>query len=234
MKVTIDEQLEIEKRTRGQSTNNEWFKERRGRISASLAKQACGKGVSAIKKIITLQKPKTTTVPSLKYGIDNESVAAQKYQQQMEKQGNDLLIDECGLFVSVANGQLAASPDRIVTETQSGNKGCLEIKCLFKHRDVTPTEAVKSSEKNSSFALKCINDKITLKERHAYFYQIQMQMAITNLPWCDIVFFTNKNAPVLILRISFDKIFWEKTKEKLLEFHNSNIIPALVALQFKG
>jgi len=231
--VNETEQKEIEKRTRGQAQNIEWFRERKGRVTASMAKGACGKGTSLIKKIITAGKPRETTIESLKYGIDNEKNAVAKYQEQMKHNGTPVMFEECGLFISTENGQLAASPDGIVSIPENGEKGCLEVKCLYKSRNMTPEQAVKEFQQKSTFPLKLIKDQVVVKEKHTYYYQMQMQMAVTTLPWCDFVIFTNKDSPVLVERVHFNKSFWESTKKKLLEFHQIHIVPALVCLQFK-
>lgn len=170
----------------------------------------------------------------MKYGIDNEAVAAVKYEEHMKKEGNPVKLLECGLFVSLENGQLAASPDRIVIEQNTAERGCLEIKCCFKGKEGTPEEAIKKYQQESSFPLKLVKDQIVLKDKHSYFYQVQMQMAITGCKWCDFVFFTNKSAPVLIERITFDNKFWNSTKEKLINYHYKNIVPALVSLNFRN
>lgn len=233
MQVSAADQKLIEKKTRGQANNMDWFRERRGRITASIAKQACGKGTSIIKKIVNVGKLRKTKIMSLQYGIDNEDNAALKYKEQMEQNGTPVILEECGLFVCKENGQLAASPDRIVNMMGTGVKGCLEIKCLFKCKDMQNiSEAVTKFEKESNFPLKHVKGQITIKENHSHYYQIQMQMAVTTLPWCDFVVFTNKDSPVFMERVHFNSSFWGKTKEKILDYHQRNIVPALACMQF--
>ena len=47
---------------------------------------------------------------------------------------------------------------------------------------------------------------VKLKESHAYYCQIQGQMAIGYRPWCDIVICTNKGLNVE--HVSFNPTFW--------------------------
>ena len=56
-----------------------------------------------------------------------------------------------------------------------------------------------------------------------------MQLGVTRRKWCDLVLFTSANEDVLIIRVNFDKQFWDRLKEKLQDFHNINVVPALVA-----
>jgi hypothetical protein len=69
--------------TRGQATNPLWFLERRGRVTASNTKRACGKGLSLVKEIVSFKKPYNTKIEYMKYGIKNEEIAVSKYMQQM-------------------------------------------------------------------------------------------------------------------------------------------------------
>ena len=70
-----------------------------------------------------------------------------------------------------------------------------------------------------------------MKESLSY-YQVQMQMGVTERKWCDLVFFASATEDVLILRVNFDENFWCRFEEKLLDFHSINIVPALAAQGF--
>lgn len=73
---------------------------------------------------------------------------------------------------------------------------------------------------------------VSLKENHQHYYQIQMQMAVSNRKWCDYVMFTNTLEDVTVVRVKFNAAFWGQLKEKLLRFHRDHIVPALVAQGF--
>ena len=103
----------------------------------------------------------------MQYGIDNEPVAVAKYVSQNEARGVQVEVRECGLFVDVANGQLAASPDRLAV--RNGERIVLEVKCLSASRALSPLQAVSLKQKDGSFALKMVNNGITLKEKHAWY-----------------------------------------------------------------
>ena len=58
------------------------------------------------------------------------------------------------------------------------------------------------------------------------YYQIQGQLAITKLVWCD--FFVWTPAGYTVEHIRADSIFWEDIKGKLIRFHREAILPELV------
>ena len=168
----------------------------------------------------------------MQYGLDNEDLALEKYKKQVPA----AQVRKCGLFISTENGELAASPDAI--STINGEKRVVEIKSLSASRHMTPWEAVKFKQKQNSFALHevtvpCKGSKkmithIRLKKTHRYYNQVQMQMAITGAKMCHFVVFTNKNCNVLIVPVPFNQTFWLTMKDKLLDYHSSCIVPALV------
>ena len=233
--VTATEQLEIQEKTVGQANNPLWFKHKKGRISASNAKRFTGKGnvATLTKDVISVKKPRITNIPAMKYGIDNEPLAIEKYKTQKSVDGFDVEVSSCGLFIDTGYGQLAASPDGLVTDNSASDKfGLIEVKCIYSCRDISPLDAVKSKGGTSAFPVKLHGDSIIMKESHSYYYQVQMQMGITGRKWCDFVLFTCATEEVLILHVYFDNNFWCRLKEKLLDFHSVNIVPALVAQGF--
>ena len=70
-----------------------------------------------------------------------------------------------------------------------------------------------------------VNGKATLKRTDRYYYQVQGQMALAGVKWCDFVIFTFKNHTVE--RICFDCNFWDDIQTRLTRFffpiHSSSI-----------
>ena len=99
--------------------------------------------------------------------------------------GRDVQVLECGLVVSSTMPWLAASPDRKVI-----NKilGLVEIKCPHSLRHLTPGGGGGACV-NPSFYCQLVNGKPELKKVHPYYYQVQGQMGLTGLKWCDFVEF---------------------------------------------
>jgi len=166
----------------------------------------------------------------MEYGIQNEGVAVNKYIEKAKANGDTITVEECGLIVDTDCGQLAASPDRLATFNQV--KVVVEVKCLSASTDFSPTEAVQKRQKDSSFAFNIENSCIALKKKHQYYTQVQMQMAITKRNICHLIIFTSELFDIHICKIAFDEQFWSTTKEKLLNFHNTYVVPALVKMKF--
>ena len=134
-------------------------------------------------------------------------------------------MESCGLFVSPSEPWLAASPDRIVTDplnSTTQHRGCLEVKCpiLCKQKSIT--------RNNSTFCIVENNGKIKLSSSHSYYYQIQTQMYVTNLPWCDFVLWTPVQDP-FVQRVYYCKSFMERAISKAHSFYFNIFLPSIVS-----
>ena len=103
-------------------------------------------------------------------------------------------ISLCGLVLSQEHTYLGASPDFLVTCDCCG-KGVVEVKCPFKHKDSDITQD------RPAF----LDANWLSKKNHAYFAQVQGQMAIVGRDWCDFVVYTPQKQ--VIQRIIFDQEF---------------------------
>lgn len=93
---------------------------------------------------------------------------------------------------------MGASPDGIVTCKCNG-KGLLEIKCSYIYQNVTPSEACNDNH----YHIYCDeNGRVKLKISSPWYLQIQGQMGVCGLSWCDFVFYTKK-------RISVDRVQYD-------------------------
>lgn len=71
----------------------------------------------------------------MSWGIDNEEKAVHRYQEwKSASLRRAVSVQECGLFIDTQRQWLAASPDGIVKDGQTG-QWLLEVKCPHKHRD---------------------------------------------------------------------------------------------------
>ena len=108
------------------------------------------------------------------HGSSKEDETRQMYETYQRQNGHpELTVTKCGLFVSLTNAWLAASPDGAVHDPSNthDNNGLLEIKNPFSVWEKTLTEACA----NSSFCLEIKEDTYKLKVRHDYYFQIQCQ-----------------------------------------------------------
>lgn len=229
---------EIERETRGQRTNPEWHKWRENRITASIAPKIANskfvKGKSSevpqsyLKAV--LESGSGIQTSAMSWGIRNEKKAVEAYEALKSKTTHrPVRVDDCGLFIDKEKTWLAASPDGIVREADTGKElGVLEVKCPYKHRDKTVTEACR----DKTFCLEKEGDSYSLKKTHPYYTQVQCQLQVTGLEKADFVVHTNKET--VIAPVNFDADFWEKTVPKLEKFYMDAVVPQLEEKQSVG
>ena len=132
VKVNAEQAAVIESSTRDQSENNEWFKHRQCRLTASnfgavvkRKKQDCSK---LVERLTTSNQ--NLNVSSLNYGRNNEDIVANYYVQYQERHGHPgIKVFPCGLVVNPKYSWLGASPDRVVYDpTSDPPYGGLEMK----------------------------------------------------------------------------------------------------------
>ena len=133
------------------------------------------------------------------------------------------IIRESGIHISDL-GFLAASPDRLVYDEDENLLGIIEIKCPFSARNTTVSDAC---SQNTFFCAKDNKDNICLRKKHNYYYQIQGQLAILKVDWCDFIMWTLKDFNVE--RIYFDSEFWTtKCLPPLKPFYYNVMLPELI------
>ena len=101
-----------------------------------------------------------------------------------------LTVGQSGFLICESHPFLGATPDGTVYDPSNPQQpfGFVEVKCPYSQRDHTPAEA------RSSPGFCCNlnthvdgSQTLQLKENHAYFAQVQGQMAVGDRPWCDFV-----------------------------------------------
>ena len=142
------------------------------------------------------------------YGIENEDKARADYCKCMENtckiQGFKVL--KTGLWINKLWPEIGCSPDGLVFDPDEENKyGLLEIKCPKLFRKVAPSELYSAIEVkkglNNELYSACFsrptseNSTLELKTHHAYYFQIQLQLAITGLEWCDFALWSSLGKP---------------------------------------
>lgn len=217
LQVTKDEAESIEIETRGQHENPLWHKIRKERITSSVFGKVCKR------RPTTLRSPlvKSILYPSFRgnkatsHGIRCEKLAKDKYENITSNK-----VSPCGIFIYLKNGYYASSPDGIVTNENS--KGLIEIKCPHNVEDKKPEELASSK----LFCSKLVDGKLRLKSSHNYFYQVQGQLAITRMEWCDFVIWTESG--ISIEKIYRDDNFWECIMEpRLQDFFKVSLLPEI-------
>lgn len=108
--------------------------------------------------------------------------------------------------------------------------GCLEIKCPYSINnnitiELTPSEV---ADKFSDFYMKKdIDGQLHLSHNHAYYAQVQGEIAILNVEWCDFVVFSK--GKVVVDRILADLDYWDNLQEKMEQFYLHHVVPELLS-----
>ena len=225
--VTAIHELEIN--TRGQCNSEVWHHERQLRITASIIKEVCHRKDSTSCRPFLVKKlsPTPTTTPAMRYGIRHEQYAIESYKNYCKLNGAEISVEPCGLFVDSSEPWLAASPDGIVFEPFQNNayrKGCLEVKCPFSCKQKRIANVCRE---NTSFCIKDKNGTLSLSNSHAYYYQIQTQMHVTKLPWCDFVVWSPVD-DLFVERVQYNKQFVLGVITKARSFYFDVYLPAVV------
>ena len=213
----------IEKKTKAQSKIGLWYKIRSCRVTAShigkIAKRQLkidalleieNEIIVAKQKKLTdsllarLKSTKSFQSVAMKEGLLKEPLASKKYSAIRTDMNN---VAPVGVVINPWSPWIAASPDRKIFDPSKTPKfGLLEIKC---------PKATSISELN--YLAKNSAGNMPLKTNHSYYYQIQTQMAVCGMLWCD--FFVMTETDFHLETISFDKTFWESCKDLIDRFY---------------
>ena len=156
------------------------------------------------------------------WGCTYEKQARERYVTQMKIKHPTFLVSSCGLLINPQYPYLGASPDGLVSCECCGD-GCIEIKCPCCLR----------KEEHSLKDHKCLqyaDSEITLSSSHAYYYQVQCQISVSNRSYCYFVLW--KTNEILIKKIYRDEQFWENAIEKAEAFFQKVILPEMMGKLF--
>lgn len=225
--VSQKEAEEIEYKTRLQSKIELWHLERSGRLTASVFHEVCRKidkiarsGEDVPQTFLNrIYKPKYFTSAATLHGTIHETVALEQYARVLKKR-----INPCGLVINPTAPFLGASPDGLVFE-EGGTLGLVEVKCPYSVRNLSIGEAV--SQKDFFLELSPTTGEFLLKQNHKHYFQVQGQLLVTGLPFCDFVTYTH--CGLNIERIKPNANFMDEMYKKLFQFHFGYGIPHLSA-----
>ena len=148
----------------------------------------------------------------MKYGLASEPKAILKHEEEARN-----VVSTSGLWVNPKYPFLACPRDGLVDES-----GLLEIKSLKIFKDHTvekltgyPNELPKEMINRQCFYVK--DGKCILKKNHDYYYQVQMQLLVTEKEFCDFVLYA-ENGPVSVQRIEQDEHFIQEILKLLTSF----------------
>lgn len=230
LKISRDVAREIEKSTQQQRLSTKWYSVRKYRITASLFGAILSRRLTTPPDSLVLRiiQPKCFSTPATAYGIEHEMPALQAYTTHQLMNGHsNMVVTASGFHINPDYPFLGASPDGSVYDPSSPQQpfGFVEIKCPYSFRDLSPVEACARA---GFYCDLDVNGKLKLKATHAYYAQVQGQMALGERPWCDFVVFTRKG--INIERIYFNRSFWkDKLLPKLTNFYDNCVVPEIVS-----
>lgn len=168
--------------------------------------------------------PRSFSTKYTKFGIQNEPHARDLYA--LKKQTK---VHEFGLIISQKNPWLAFSPDGVVFRYHIPSI-LIEIKCVY----ALPNLSIVSLLKYCKW-LKLVGDVICLKQKHSYYGQVQMGMALLNLPVCHLVIYCKQVDDIKIVPVKYDMQFVCKLLPKLKNVYFKKMLPVLCKHeQFQG
>ena len=222
--VTDEEVKRIESETRNQSADQQWFTHRKFRITASKAYRCAAlkqdtSPTKALREV--LQYNTSFTSEAMQAGIQQEPEIIKNYLAQQAQNGhNDITVDKCGFFVSKTHPFLGASPDGIVSDSESS--GLLEVKYIQMEESETLEEALIRKR----ICVK-ISGILEIHKKHQYYFQLQQQMFVANKVWNDFVVKGSGGTSVFIQRVFFDSSFWNTVLHKLEFFFQTYMLPEI-------
>jgi YqaJ-like viral recombinase domain len=226
----------IAKITTEQSANPHWKHIRIGRITASMIGNIYRQPgywqnainsvppVGLIKKALGFYTNNGNVCPNAcEYGLMMESVAAHLYKEHLTLPINvdGVELEHAGLYMSTKEPWLAASPDYIARALPGNERWLIEVKSFVPLPNVSNFEQLLEARGDSYLPYYYDTfGKIHVKTDHKHYYQIQCQLYVTGLAFCDLVLFYNGN--INVIRIPFNDELW-----------NNCIYPELYAFYFR-
>lgn len=162
-----------------------------------------------------------------RWGCKHEATARTCYEDHLKASHDDAKLEDCGFFIDPCHPFIGASPDALASCRCCGS-WIVEIKCPFCYKDST-IEGVASDTKSFLEFVKS-NNVVTLKENHAYYYQIQCQLHASQKPYCDLVVWTQKET--FIQRIFPNHSMFSNALILAERFFKSCVLPELVGKIF--
>lgn len=216
----------IEKSTVEQSNCDEWFQQRKFRITSSNAHKVYirqKKFESLADGFTGKQKKRNKFVEeAMQHGRKCEPIARDLYADITKyKLKRNIIVRETGIVIQPHLYWLAASPDGLVRDDNDASVfGLIEIKCPASKKHMTPEEILQ----DESFYVGIKDDQLYLKKKHSngYYTQIQMALGLSRLMFCDFVVYSFKG--MIIMRVPFDEDYFVAVIQKLNVFFKSYLI----------
>ncbi len=196
--VSMELAAVIEEQTQDQSECPLWKEMRKPRVTASRFHEASHvRGETSGQALARRILKGTKQTQAMKTGLDKEPEVLESYSDLF-----NVNVSPCGFVVHPDAPYLGASPDAKVYDPNADPCfGLAEVKCPDVH---TVSEARH---------IKIVNGQATLKKSHKYYWQVQGQLAVTGLSWCD--FITDTKEDLTVERVWRDSVMITQMRENL-------------------
>ncbi|XP_066601766.1 uncharacterized protein [Prorops nasuta] len=197
----------------------DWHKARQFRITGSVCYKLYtytkNKNPDWRKQTKALFEPVSFSNEYTEYGKETEKEARELFKDLTKKN-----IVETGLIISKQNQWLGYSPDGIII-TNGIPSELLEIKCPFKGKSKGIDETVQSELKKS---LKIEGENIVLRERHKFYGQIQLGMAVVNVKKTFFVYYSSFDKKLFMISVNFNEEYAKKMLTALKKVYFQEIL----------
>lgn len=222
----VDKIINISVETLSQSKSNEWYKHRVMRVTASSGHKLKGDRFEIDKVISELLTPSKLNSSAVVYGKKTENVALKAYQGLLN---SNCKVIKVGLIINMYQPWLSCSPDAVVEYGENvWQKRLVEIKCPYKCRNI-PVYDQKLKKSNVQY-LKLDENGVQLSCTHSIYTQIQIQMYVTNIAFCDLFIYSPLGS--VLITVARDELFLSRLIPKLEKFYFTYYIQRLF-MKFK-
>ena len=156
-----------------------------------------------------------------RWGCEHEKTARDAYLKNVVKNHLNVSVADRGLVIHPQYPHLGASPDGFI-KCHCCGYGVIEVKCPFSCINRSFLQAT-----GDTFCLETTGDgHFTLKRKHAYFYQVQLQMKLCDANYCDFVVW--RASELVVIRIERDEPFLMEAIDKATTFFKYGVLPELI------
>ena len=231
LQITEDISKTIEKNTVKQSNCDEWFQQRKYRITSSNAHKVYirGRNFDSLVEVFTKHDKKSlpkSVEEAMQHGRKYEPIARDLYTDIIKyKLKRNITVQETGIVIQPNLYWLAASPDGLVRDdNQIHVFGLNEIKCSRSKRNMTPEEMIQ----DDSFYVSIKDGQPYLKKNHSngYYTQIQIAMGLCQLMFCDFIVYSFKG--MIAIRVEYDKDYFMAVVQKLNTFFKDCLLSKFI------
>lgn len=212
MSLSREVAIDVETKTRAQSHSSYWTQLRKSRITASKF-GLVAKRQSNFETLITYLNPSRRVITGpMQRGLNLESRAAFIYASKAKKDKVNLYPS--GLIINPKCPWLGCTPDRKVFD------GTVELQGLspFGLLEIKVVKEGATDFRNVAYILKDVDSNpIRLKRTHDYYYQVQCQLALSGLDWCEFFSYVSDET-FFNERIMFDPAFFQIAKDNVDKF----------------